>query len=113
MARGLAFSDIDLVVVFPSLERAWRESFTEGDFPIEAFVHDEGTLAHYLHADAESGYPIMVNMVATGSIVGPESERARLIQARAANVLAAGPKPFAGASYDMLRMKEECRVRDC
>ena len=85
--EGTVFSDIDLVVVFP----------------VEAFVHDEETLAHYLHADAESGYPIMVNMVATGSIVGPESGRARLIQAEAAKVLAAGPKPLAGANYDMLR----------
>ncbi|OWV77403.1 nucleotidyltransferase [Rhizobium sp. R339] len=101
--EGTVFSDIDLVVVFPSLERAWRESFTEEGFPVEAFVHDEETLAHYLHADAESGYPIMVNMVATGSIVGPESGRARLIQAKAAEVLAAGPKPLAGANYDMLR----------
>ncbi len=101
--EGTAFSDIDLVVAFPSLERAWRESFTEGDFPVEAFVHDEETLAHYLHADAESGYPIMVNMVATGSIAGPDIERARLIQAKAVGVLAAGPKPLAGASYDMLR----------
>ncbi|OOO24705.1 MULTISPECIES: nucleotidyltransferase domain-containing protein [Rhizobium] len=101
--EGTAFSDIDLVVVFPSLERAWRESFTEGDFPVESFVHDEETLAHYLHADAESGCPIMVNMVATGSIAGPDIERARLVQAKAVGVLEAGPKPLAGASYDMLR----------
>ncbi|MBX4957383.1 nucleotidyltransferase domain-containing protein [Rhizobium lentis] len=101
--EGTAFSDIDLVVVFPSLERAWRESFTEDRFPVEAFVHDPQTLARYLHADAESGYPIMVNMVATGSIVGPNIEHARAIQAKAAKVLAAGPKPLDGPSYDMLR----------
>ncbi|PDT04545.1 MULTISPECIES: nucleotidyltransferase domain-containing protein [unclassified Rhizobium] len=101
--EGTAFSDIDLVVMFPSLERAWRESFSEEGFPVEAFVHDPETLAHYLHQDAESGCPVMVNMVATGSIVGPDAERARLIQAKAADVLAAGPKPLAGAGYDMLR----------
>jgi hypothetical protein len=100
---GTAFSDIDLVVVFPSLERAWRESFTEDGFPVEAFVHDEQTLAHYLHADAESGCPVMVTMVATGSIVGLDFDSARIVQARAASMLAAGPKPLAGASYDMLR----------
>ncbi|MBX5167941.1 MULTISPECIES: nucleotidyltransferase domain-containing protein [unclassified Rhizobium] len=100
---GTAFSDIDLVVVFPSLERASRESFTEDGFPVEAFVHDEQTLAHYLHADAESGCPVMVTMVATGSIVGLDFDSARIVQARAASMLAAGPKPLAGASYDMLR----------
>ncbi|MBB3133238.1 hypothetical protein FHS26_000942 [Rhizobium pisi] len=101
--EGTEFSDIDLVVVFPSLERAWRESFTLEGFPVEAFVHDEQTLAHYLHADADSGYPIMANMVATGSIVGPDIERARAVQAKAAGMLAAGPKPLAGPAYDALR----------
>ncbi|OWO96287.1 nucleotidyltransferase [Rhizobium esperanzae] len=101
--EGAAFSDIDLVVVFSSLDRAWRESFTEDVFPVEAFVHDPQTLAHYLHHDAESGCPIMVNMVATGSIIGPDIERGRLIQAKAASVLAAGPKPLDSPSYDMLR----------
>ncbi|MBB4289680.1 hypothetical protein GGE16_001720 [Rhizobium leguminosarum] len=101
--EGTAFSDIDLVVVFPALERAWRESFTEKGFPVEAFVHDPQTLAHYLHRDADSGYPIMGNMVATGSILGPDLERARLIQANVAATLAAGPKPLAGPAYDALR----------
>ncbi|ASR09564.1 nucleotidyltransferase domain-containing protein [Rhizobium leguminosarum bv. viciae] len=101
--EGTAFSDIDLVVVFPSLERAWRESFTDDGFPVEAFVHDPQTLAHYLHQDADSGYPIMANMVAKGCIVGSDIDSARVIQAKAASMLAAGPKPLAGESYDMLR----------
>ncbi|MGO8086649.1 nucleotidyltransferase domain-containing protein [Rhizobium leguminosarum] len=101
--EGTTFSDIDLVVVFPSLQRAWRESFTADRFPVEAFAHDPQTLAHYLHQDADSGYPIMVNMVATGCIVGSDIDSARVIQAKAASMLAAGPKPLAGESYDMLR----------
>nr|WP_205931313.1 nucleotidyltransferase domain-containing protein [Rhizobium leguminosarum] len=101
--EGAVFSDIDLVVVFPSLQRAWRESFSADGFPVEAFVHDPQTLAHYFHQDADSGYPIMVNMVATGCIVGSDIDSARVIQAKAASMLAAGPKPPAGADYDMLR----------
>nr|WP_210301129.1 nucleotidyltransferase domain-containing protein [Rhizobium sp. BK619] len=101
--EGTAFSDIDLVVVFSSLERAWRESFTHEGFPVEAFVHDEETLAYYIHADTESGCPVMAHMVATGRAVGPDMERARIVQARAAAMLAAGPKPLAGARSDMLR----------
>ncbi|MDR9781547.1 nucleotidyltransferase domain-containing protein [Rhizobium redzepovicii] len=101
--EGTAFSDIDLVVVFPSLERAWRESFTHEDFPVEAFVHDEETLAYYIHADTESGCPVMANMVATGRVVGRDTGRARIVQAKAAAMLAAGPKALAGTSYDMLR----------
>ncbi|ANM11213.1 MULTISPECIES: nucleotidyltransferase domain-containing protein [unclassified Rhizobium] len=101
--EGTAFSDIDLVVVFSSVERAWRESFTHEGFPVEAFVHDEETLAHYIHADAESGCPVMASMVATGRVVGPDIKRAHLVQAKAAAMLAAGPQPLAGARYDMLR----------
>lgn len=101
--EGTNFSDIDLVVVFPSLERAWRESFMQDGFPVEAFVHDRQTLAHYLHADADSGYPVMIDMVATGAILGADIERARTIQAKAARMLAAGPKPLAGGNGDMLR----------
>ena len=101
--EGTAFSDIDLVVVFPSLERAWREAFMQDGFPVEAFVHDPQTLAHYLHADTDSGYPVMIDMVATGAILGADIETARAIQAQAARMLAAGPKPLAGPSGDMLR----------
>lgn len=101
--EGTAYSDIDLVVVFPSLERAWRESFMQDGFPVEAFVHDPQTLAHYLHADAEGSYPVMINMVATGAILGADIGRAHTIQAQAARMLAAGPKPLAGGTYDMLR----------
>nr|WP_246730571.1 nucleotidyltransferase domain-containing protein [Rhizobium leguminosarum] len=64
--EGTVFSDIDLVVVFPSLQRAWRE-------------------------------------VATGCIVGSDIDSAHVIQAKAESMLAAGPKPLAGADYDMLR----------
>ena len=101
--EGTAFSDIDLVVVFPSLERAWRESFMQDGFPVEAFVHDRQTLAHYLHADVDSGYPVMINMVATGTILGADIDSARVVQAQAESMLAAGPKPLAGGAHDMLR----------
>lgn len=100
--EGTAYSDIDLVVVFPSLERAWREAFMQDGFPVEAFIHDRQTLAYYLHADAESGYPVMIDMVATGAILGADIDTARAIQAQAARMLAAGPKPLAGPSGDML-----------
>ncbi|UDL92947.1 nucleotidyltransferase domain-containing protein [Mesorhizobium sp. PAMC28654] len=101
--EGTEFSDIDLVVVFPSLERAWRESFVQDGFPIEAFVHDPRTLAYFLRHDAHSGYPIMVDMVATGDIVGSDKDKARSIQTEATKVLMEGPKPLAGQNHDILR----------
>jgi hypothetical protein len=102
-AHELNFSsDIDLVVGFPALERAWRESFIEGEFPVEAFVHDPETLAHYLHADAESGRPVMAHMVATGTMIGPNVALGKAIQAQAVELLANGLAPFTGPKAESL-----------
>lgn len=101
--EGTAASDIDLVVVFARLERAWRESFMEEGFPVEAFVHDPQTLAYYFDQDARGGRPIMAHTVATGRIIGTADELARAIQTKAAELLARGPQPLAGPSYERMR----------
>src|SRR5688500_1680444 len=58
--QGTAASDIDMVVVFPRLERAWRESFMEDEFPVEVFVHDPQTLAYFLDDGLQNGFPVMI-----------------------------------------------------
>jgi predicted nucleotidyltransferase len=45
--EATASSDIDLVVVYPKLEQAYRESFTFKGWPVEAFVHDPETLNYF------------------------------------------------------------------
>ncbi len=42
--EGTAFSDLDLVVVYPRLPCAYRKSFRCEGYPVEAFVHDPETL---------------------------------------------------------------------
>ncbi len=101
--EGADFSDIDLFVVFPIVQRAWRESFEAGGFPVETFVHDPETLAYYLHKDIESGCPVMVSMVATGTVIGEDPEAAEAVQAEARRMLAKGPAPLSGPTYDWLR----------
>lgn len=110
--QGTTGSDIDLVVVFPSLERAWRESFIEGGFPVEAFVHDPETLAYYLDKDIEGGRPIMAEMVASGVVTGPDRALAELIQGSALQALAGGPRPLAGPAYDTMRYMASDLVDD-
>lgn len=100
---GTPFSDIDLVVVYPKLPRAWRESFVLDGFPIEAFVHDAETLAYFMEKDAERGVPSIIDMVANGVILGNTLDQAAATQQRARQVLAAGPKPLSGAPYDAMR----------
>lgn len=101
--EGTTGSDIDLVVLFPRLERAWRESFVADGFPIETFVHDPQTLAYYLDKDIESGRPVMLDMVTSGVVIGPERTLAEPIRAAAARALAAGPRPLAGPACDTMR----------
>jgi len=103
--QGTTSSDIDLVVVFPHVETAWRESFMEDGFPVETFVHDPQTLAYFLENDLKSGCPVMIGMVASGKIIGPEAERAKVVQTRAAQTLARGPLPLSKSDYDVLRYK--------
>jgi hypothetical protein len=100
--EGNELSDIDLVVVFPKLPRAWRESFIMDGFPIEAFVHDAETLAYFIEQDIKSGAPIVVHMVANGVIVG-DLEPAGAMQQQARSLLESGPSPLSGEPYDTMR----------
>ena len=100
--QGTVGSDIDMVVVYPRLERAWRESLVEDGFPIEAFVHDPATLEVFLGRDAENGGPVMVNMVTEGRIVGPRVEGVAALRARAKSLLKAGPAPLEGERLEFL-----------
>jgi hypothetical protein len=101
--EGNDYSDIDLVVIFPNLPRAWRESFEISGFPVEAFVHDPQTLRYFMDNDIQSGCPIIVNMVATGIIIGKDDAAAGAIQREAQRLLARGPTPLSGPTYDRMR----------
>jgi predicted nucleotidyltransferase len=45
--EGTVHSDLDLVVVYPALAAAYRESFVLDRLPVEAFVHDPETLEYF------------------------------------------------------------------
>lgn len=100
--QGTVGSDIDMVVIYPQLERAWRESLVEEGFPVEAFVHDPATLDVFLGRDVENGRPVLINMVAEGRVVGAQIEGAAALRARAAGLLKAGPLPLEGERLDLL-----------
>jgi hypothetical protein len=101
--EGNALSDIDLVVVFEHVDVAWRESFVSEGFPVEAFVHDLGTLNWFIDQDVDRGYPSIVNMIAEGRPIGSDVGRATVLQAEAASILSKGPLPLKGVRLDALR----------
>lgn len=102
--EATATSDLDLVVVFSQLERAYRISFTLDTWPIEAFVHDPETL-HYFMAefDRPSGVPSMPAMVTEGIVVPGETALSARLKQQAAEVLKAGPPPLDARELDKRR----------
>lgn len=99
--EGTEMSDIDLVVLYPRLERAWRETLTEARI-VETFVHDLDSLDVFFEKDRDRGVPVLASMVAEGVALrdGPLVARAR---AAAAESLAGGPTPWSTEDIDRSR----------
>jgi|GEM_PF-262551 GNAT superfamily N-acetyltransferase/predicted nucleotidyltransferase len=94
-------SDIDLVVIFPKLEKAYRESFIYNDWPIEAFVHDPETLNYFFwEVDAKDGTPSLPYMVVEGQPIPESHPLVYSLKSLADRVLDSGPPLF---SEDQLR----------
>ena len=89
--QGTHLSDIDLVVVFDSLEAAYRESFVLEGVPVEAFVHDAGTLAWFINDDVSRGIPSILNMIAEGASIGNALADAEMLREAVSRRLLAGP----------------------
>jgi predicted nucleotidyltransferase len=86
-----SYSDIDLVVVYPQLPAAYRESFLSDGFPVEAFVHDFSTLKYFFEdIDAKSGCPSLPSMVVEG-VALPNEDSAEPFRRFASELLKKGP----------------------
>lgn len=93
--EGTETSAIDLVVVFPHLEKAWRESFLFEGWPVEAFVHDPATLNYFFQeVDAKSGVPSLPQMVVEGLVAWGENATANELKLAAKKIIEAGPAPL-------------------
>lgn len=102
--EGTVFSDLDLVVVYPRLPCAYRESFRCEGYPVEAFVHDPETLHYFfLEVDRPSGSPSLARMVTEGIEIPASNDLSRSLNALAASVLAMGPPPLTPEQLDRRR----------
>ncbi len=92
--EGTAASDIDLVVLFDSLENAWREAFVVDGWPIETFVHDSATLRYFFEeVDCAEGIPSLVSMVAEGAVVPARTPLSDDLQVYAQKIIAESKPP--------------------
>jgi hypothetical protein len=92
--RGEAstYSDIDIVVVYPKIERAYRESFFHLEWPVEAFVHDPETLRYFIHdVDRPQGSSTLAEMVFEGLETPAPTPFSEALKKMASEVLHLGP----------------------
>lgn len=102
--EGTTHSDLDLVVIFPALKCAYRESFTFAGYPVDAFVHDPETLEYFfVEVDRLSGIPALPQMVVEGLEVPEPSDLSRALKQRAMAVLESGPPPLDAEAEARLR----------
>jgi hypothetical protein len=101
--QGSATSDIDLVVLHPSLPHAFRESFIFKNIPVETFVHDLETLSWFLEHDRQDGHPALISMLVEGVVIGRSENTAAKLKRHASQLLATGPPPLAPDALQRLR----------
>src|ERR1044072_416314 len=101
--EGTAHSDIDLVVVFDRIEAPRREALLFEGMPVEAFVHDEETLAYAIRLGAKRARPSLLALIAEATIFGPAPERGERLQRAVAALLSSGPPPIAPAQIASMR----------
>lgn len=90
--EGTSTSDLDLVILFERVPRAYRESFIHDRWPVEAFVHDPQTLEYFCReVDRPSGFPSLPTMVDEGIEIPEASEFSDSLKRLAACVLEEGP----------------------
>src|ERR671921_773911 len=88
--EATAASDLDVVVVYERLPNAYREAFVYGGWPVEAFVHDAGTLEEFFEVDRRRGLPSLMSMVWEGLEIPEASEFSGGVKRCAREVLEAG-----------------------
>jgi len=102
--EGTPYSDLDLVVVYPHVACAYRESFRVRNLPVEAFVHDPQTLNYFfLEVDRKAGVPSLPQMVVEGIEIPDSTDASRSLKQLAASVIAMGPPPLSPQDRDALR----------
>lgn len=87
-----AHSDLDLVVIYPQVETAYRESFSAMGWPVEAFVHDLETLKYFLfEVDRPEGTATLSEMIREGLEIPGPTERSAIAKQCAVDILTGGP----------------------
>ncbi|MFC4775270.1 nucleotidyltransferase domain-containing protein [Paenibacillus sp. GCM10023252] len=95
--QATATSDLDIVVLQPDLQSAYRESVFAYGWPIELFVHNDCSLKEYWASDRSRRIPSLPRMCSEGVVLRDTVGAAAGIQEEASSLLLQGPSPFTEA----------------
>lgn len=97
-------SDLDLVVLFPRLQAAWRETLLVRGATVEVFAKDPSALAFICsEVDGPAGTAPVAEMVAHGTNLMPDHALAGQARCFARAFLEAGPPRLTGEGLAMRR----------
>ena len=85
-------SDLDIVVAYERLPHARREAFVFEGWPVEAFVHDPETLAHFFETERRRGLPALMSMLIEGVEIPESCEFSAGLKRAASRMFEAGPE---------------------
>lgn len=100
VVRGEAstYSDLDLVVVYPQVPVAYRESFLHKEWPVEAFVHDPETIEYFFRqVDPQIGRATLAEMISEGHEVPGATPMTLRLKELARSILSDGPPTLTDA----------------
>jgi hypothetical protein len=87
-------SDLDIFIIRPNLEKAYRESFFKYGWPIEAFVHNLNSYKDFFHNDVKRRRPSLPKMCSEGIVIRDLDNMESTIKDLANKLLNNGPAPF-------------------
>lgn len=92
-------SDLDIFILVPDLNEAYRESYFEFGWPIEAFVHNFESYEVFFHRDVSRRRPSLPMMCSEGKVIVDKDNLFEIIQSLAKELLSNGPSPFTNEEY--------------
>ena len=108
-----AYSDLDLIVIYPEVSHAYREAFVHKGWPVEASVHDLETLRYFLYkVERPEASASLAEMVKEGFEVPQATSRSNQAKVMAAEVLAEGPSALSEHERDEWRYRLSALIDD-
>ncbi|WP_425449328.1 nucleotidyltransferase domain-containing protein [Dethiothermospora halolimnae] len=102
--EGTETSDLDIVVIYEKVDKAFRESFIYEGTMVEVFAHDMSTLKYFIYnLDYNEGRPVMATMINEGMVIPSETKLSNELKTLAREHIKKGPKITNPEKIDSMR----------